>query len=249
MRLLRGGVAWFCGVGIFLAMLLLVLLMPLGGPRRWDRAARGLGRALLACFGQRVEIEGELPEPGPRGLVLVSNHVNFLDGFLLYGFLPLLFRVLEQREHFSWPLWGWFSRRFGNIPLDQSGGGRTAGALRAAGRALDAGTSILVFPEAHRSRDGRMADFHRGAFRLARHCGAAILPVVMCGAFAAYHKGGGGPRPGAVRLLLLPVWSPERVAGLGEKELRDAILGEMREALARGEAALEAGAAAEKATR
>ncbi len=232
MKFLRGILGWGAAFVVFLAILLcLVFLPPIGGRRRSIGLLKGLARGFVACFGVTIEKRGEALPSGGRGAVIVCNHVNFLDGFILYGHLPLPLRVLEQKEHFSWPLWGWLSRRFGNIPLDQSGGGGTALALLAARHALAEGSSILVFPEAHRTRDGRIAAFYRGAFRLARSCEATIIPVVISGAWDGYRKGGKAVKPGRIELATLPPWGPERYASVDEKTLRDALRSEMEVAV------------------
>jgi len=228
---LRTLLGWAGGVGVFALMILHVLVQPHWRDQgAWELRAKALARLLCACFGMRVTLTGGagLPEgPTPKGLVLVCNHVNFLDGFLLYGHLPLSFRVLDQAQHFSWPVWGWFSRRLGNISLDQSGGGRTAAALRAADRRLAGGAAILVFPEGHRTRDGSFLDFHRGAFRLAERSGALLQPLVIAGLWEVHRKGGGGIKPGPVELRVLEAWPPEAREGRGAAELRDLVRGAM----------------------
>jgi 1-acyl-sn-glycerol-3-phosphate acyltransferase len=230
----RSAVAWASGLAVFACMVLLLsALGPLVPPRRWDAMAKALSRLLIRCFRMRVRVEGGENLEGIETCILVSNHVNLLDGFLLYGMIPRFFRGLEQRQHFSWPVWGWFSRRFGNISLDQSGGGRTAGALRMAGTALASGISILVFPEGHRTRDGEIGAFARGAFRLAARNGAVLVPVVHAGSWEVFRKGGGGIRPGRVVLSILPPWEPSRYRDLGIEEFKEAVKAEMVAAYSR----------------
>ncbi|MCX7024563.1 MAG: lysophospholipid acyltransferase family protein [Spirochaetes bacterium] len=241
MRPLRSAWAWVSGVAVFALMALCMVFLPVfARPRAWDSIAKALSRLLASCFGMKVRVRGLENLDSTDGMVLVCNHVNLVDPFLLYGHVPLFFRGLEQADHFSWPVWGWLSRRFDNIPLDRSGGGSTAGALRAAGAALAAGTSILVFPEGHRTRDGGFGAFHRGAFRLAARQGATLVPIVQAGSWEVFRKGSLGIRPGPVELTVLPPWPRERYAGLDEsaflKLVREEMLGawaESREGIAR----------------
>jgi 1-acyl-sn-glycerol-3-phosphate acyltransferase len=230
----RSALAWASGIAVFACMVILLgLLGGLFPPRRWDGLAKRLSRALVRCFRMRVVVEGVENLEAVEACILVSNHVNLLDGFLLYGLIPRFFRGLEQRQHFSWPVWGWFSRRFGNIALDQSGGGRTASALRQAGRALASGISILVFPEGHRTRDGEIGPFARGAFRLAERNGAVLVPLVHAGSWEVFRKGGGGVVPGRVVLSILPPWGPERYRDLGIEEFKESVKAEMVAAYSR----------------
>jgi 1-acyl-sn-glycerol-3-phosphate acyltransferase len=50
----------------------------------------------------------------------MPNHVSFLDPFLLEGFVPSLIRGIEREDHFKWPIYGLYIKRFGNIPISQS---------------------------------------------------------------------------------------------------------------------------------
>ena len=44
---------------------------------------------------------------------------------------------------------------------------------------LAAGGNLFIFPEGHRSRDGRIGPFDQGAFKIARLCRAASIKVVL----------------------------------------------------------------------
>jgi long-chain acyl-CoA synthetase len=50
-----------------------------------------------------------------------------------------------------------------------------------AGRALDRGFNVLVFPEGTRSAEGRLAAFRPGIGLLAKQSGAKVLPVALRG--------------------------------------------------------------------
>ena len=234
MRLLRTAAAWAAGFFVFLGMVAVLLVLPgLIPRRRWESVLKALSRALVRCFGYRVRVEGLEHLPPSGAAVLVCNHVNFLDGFLLFGFLPRSFRALEQLQHFSWPVYGLLTRRFGNIALDQGGGGKTAGALRSAEDALRSGISLLIFPEGHRTRDGAFREFKRGAFRLAERSSVPVVPIVQRGAWELVHGGRRWLRAGPVTLKILPPWTADRRSGLSAEEVRDRLRAEMEAAFGR----------------
>ena len=210
-------ISWAGGSLVFAAIAAVIVVCPgLCRRERWEALLEILCRGLVRAFGYQVRVSGleNLPQAG--GYVLVCNHVNLVDAFLLFGYLPGSFRGLEQLQHFSWPVYGALTRRFWNIALDQSGGGRTASALMAAGEALRNGTSLLVLPEGHRTRDGRFGPFMRGAFRLANKTGAVLVPVVQRGTWEIFHKGAREVSLGPVDLIVLPPWPVERRAGLDD---------------------------------
>lgn len=228
MKTMRTLLSW-TGAAVVLAALAFVLVVCsfLFRRERWDSLFKALCRTLVRVFGYRVHVRGIENLPHAGGYVLVCNHVNLIDAFLLYGYLPCSFRGLEQQQHFSWPLYGRLIRRFGNIALDQSGGGRTAGALLAAGEALRNGTSLLILPEGHRTRTGRFGPFMRGAFRLANKNKAILVPVVQRGGWEVFHKGARQVDPGPVDLVVLPPWTVEHRAGLDDTAFCSAVRQEM----------------------
>jgi len=239
---LRSLAAWTGGVLVFAAMLLYLALAPVLLKRRsWEPGAKLLCRALARCFGYRVVLAGAEGIEGLGPVVLACNHVNLLDGFLLYGWLPLSFRGVELESHFSWPLYGWLTRRFGNIALDQGGGGRTAGALRTAEETLRSGVSLALFPEGHRTRDGRLRPFMRGAFRLAERTELSLVPVVQRGSWDVLRTGAFAVHPGTVELFVLPPWTPERRAAFEGDSWREAVRAEM-EAIYEGKSSTGASA-------
>ena len=189
------------GAAVFSFMsVVLLLLAGAASPPSYDAVLKLLCRLLVSCFGVRVETSGLEKLDRGKSYLFIANHVNILDGFILYGWLPWLFRGVELEEHFSWPVYGWFIRVFGNIPVSPGSSARTAAGLRKAVKALNAGVSILVLPEGHRTLTGEMGPFGRGAFRIAERTGAPIAPVVMAGAFSVMRRGRWTVRPGTVRL-------------------------------------------------
>jgi long-chain acyl-CoA synthetase len=68
---------------------------------------------------------------------------------------------------------------FNVFPLPRLGGFRRS--FEHAGRALDRGYSVLIFPEGHRSADGTLQPFRSGIGLLAQQAEAAVLPVALLG--------------------------------------------------------------------
>jgi long-chain acyl-CoA synthetase len=68
---------------------------------------------------------------------------------------------------------------FNVFPLPRLGGFRRS--FEHAGRALDRGYSVLIFPEGHRSADGQLQPFRSGIGLLAQQAQAAVLPIALVG--------------------------------------------------------------------
>ena len=97
--------------------LVLLVLAGAASPRSYDGVLKLLCRILVRCFPIRVEVSGLERLDRKKSYLFIANHVNILDGFVLYGYLPWLFRAVELERHFSWPVYGWFIRTFGNISV------------------------------------------------------------------------------------------------------------------------------------
>ncbi|MBN1146365.1 MAG: 1-acyl-sn-glycerol-3-phosphate acyltransferase [Anaerolineales bacterium] len=136
---------------------------------------KGLTRVLC-----RVEDEllDQVPTGGP--LILVCNHINFLD-------VPLVFTHLQPRpitgfaksETWDSPVLRPLFDLWGAIPLKR--GEADLGALRKGLQALEQGKIVAISPEGTRSGDGRLRKGLPGVVTLALRSGAPLLPLVYYG--------------------------------------------------------------------
>ena len=166
----------FIGMGFYRPQQLYILIQP-------------LCRLLLRVISVRVKVTGLDRFDSKRPYLIICNHESLLDAFICPGYIPMIFTVLELTDHFSWPVWGKMTQKWGNIPVRK---GNLKAALESLDRARDVlknGTSILVFPEGERTINGGMNNFRKGAFHLAKNARADILPIGMKGLWRAKTKG------------------------------------------------------------
>ncbi len=133
--------------------------------------------------GRRLPARRRAPLPPlPDGpLIFASNHESALDIWVLVEYLPRNVRFIAKRELFRIPVFGWYLRLGGHIPVDRGNHGQAVQSLRDAAAAVRAGTSLIVFPEGTRSRDGRVQPFKKGPFALAMEAGVPVVPVAVSG--------------------------------------------------------------------
>lgn len=119
-----------------------------------------------------------VPRVGP--LIIVTNHVNFLEVPIIYTQLyPRDAIGLAKRETWDNPLLGALANAWSAIPLDR--GTTDLQAMRGALRVLEEGKILVLAPEGSRSIDGRLRRGHGGVVQLALRSGAPILPVAHTG--------------------------------------------------------------------
>lgn len=134
----------------------------------------------LWLAGTRIALEPLPPLPdGP--VIFASNHESALDIWVLFCCLPRSVRFVAKRELFDMPVFGWYMRLGGHVPVDRAHHARAVASLQRAGELVRSGTSLIVFPEGTRSLDGRIAPFKKGPFVLALEAGVPIVPVAISG--------------------------------------------------------------------
>lgn len=179
-----------------------------------------LGKALfwvLFALGCRWEVGGREHVPPDGPLLVIANHLSWLDPPLVGTVLPRKVHFMAKHELFRNPLAAWVLRRLGAFPVRRGQPDRWA--LRHALDLLDRGAVVGLFPEGSRSR-GRLGPFEPGAALLAIKSGAPVLPVAIAGPY----------RPG--RRVRVRIGVPFRVEGSGGEGSIDAVAHRMREAVA-----------------
>src|SRR5260370_4547300 len=79
---------------------------------------------------------------------------------------------------------------FGNVPVPDVGRPSDLKRMwRLTQDAITGGTSLIIFPEAKRTRDGRVNEFQDGGFRVAQQLGIPIVPVSLVGSFQHHRTG------------------------------------------------------------
>jgi 1-acyl-sn-glycerol-3-phosphate acyltransferase len=129
----------------------------------------------------KIRREGyeRLPAEGPA--ILCPNHISFLDSAFLMMTVPRNISFVGKAEYMdSWKTKHLFPA-MGMIPIDRSGGEKSAAALEAAEQVLRRGELFGIFPEGTRSRDGYLYRGRTGAARLAVQVGCPIFPVGIVG--------------------------------------------------------------------
>jgi len=137
--------------GLALKLLIRAAEALLCGPRRpvspWVTVA--VCRLALRLLGMRARAEGQ-PWRGPGAML--ANHSSWLDILALNAQAPVTF--VAKAEVGGWPGIGWLARATGTLFVRREARGEVAAQARALAERIEAGQTLVLFPEGT-STDGR----------------------------------------------------------------------------------------------
>jgi acyl-[acyl-carrier-protein]-phospholipid O-acyltransferase/long-chain-fatty-acid--[acyl-carrier-protein] ligase len=169
----------FSGFGLFQ----LLTLTALGGALYtvWQ-LPQSLVRYLISRIfagGYRVEVVGFENLPAQGGVLMLGNHISWLDWAMVQIATPRPVRfVMHQSYYQRWYL-RWFLDFFGVIPIAS---GQSKESLEKINTLLQAGEVVCLFPEGAISRNGQLGEFKKGFERAAEGVeNAVILPFYLRG--------------------------------------------------------------------
>ena len=118
---------------------------------------------LIFSFFYKIDVQGLENLKAQKGVLLLGNHVSFLDWAFLQIATPRPIRFVIDRSYYE--LWYFkpIFKFFKAIPISTRGG---KNALKLVGEALENGDMVALFPEGHLTRNGHIGKFQKG-FELA----------------------------------------------------------------------------------
>lgn len=135
----------------------------------------------------RIKVEGrEKIRKGERYMI-VANHQSQLD-IMMSALLFADFKWVSKAEILKIPILGWQMALNNYITIRRGYVNSISKMMTDCENALEAGSSILLFPEGSRSESGNIQEFKPGAFILAAKKKVPVLPVVIYGTKDALPK-------------------------------------------------------------
>lgn len=132
---------------------------------------------LLSILAIRVEVSGAPPQSGAVPVMMVANHVSWLDIYVINAVRAA--RFVAKSEIRDWPLLGWFSEKAGTLFIERARWRHivTVNAQLAAG--LRQGDTFAVFLEATTSAGNVVMPFHGSLLQPVIECGVPLHPVAI----------------------------------------------------------------------
>lgn len=153
-------------------------------------AAPGFALIIRAITLGRFKIIYDPKFDPKRKSVFCMNHTSVLDAFAASAAIPHTFCGVMNAWHAHIPCYGWLMVLSKGIFVRKKDRGRILEVITMEARdRLRQGFSVLAFPEAHRTRDGKIRPFKKGVFLMARDAGAPIVPMAVRGMYDLNKRG------------------------------------------------------------
>jgi len=157
---------------------------------------------LTRVAGVRIRVTGMENIDKEQTYVFAGNHTSQFDIYSFQARFPHDFRWIAKKELFRIPIFGPAMRKVGFISIDRSHGRKALKSLNKAAKRIADGSSVLIFPEGTRSKNGRLHAFKSGAILLAIKSGVPVVPVGFNNVSQVLPKGKLLPRGGEVEIRI-----------------------------------------------
>lgn len=149
-------------------------------------ALRALMRLLF-----RVEVRGSFANIPPERLLVVANHESFLDGLLLGLFLPFNPVFVIHTGVVKNPMFRLVLSLCDYLTVEPA----NPMAMKQVIRLLEAGRTVVIFPEGRITTTGSLMKVYEGPAFVAAKTGATVLPIRLHGTTRTYFSRMGGAYP------------------------------------------------------
>ena len=140
----------------------------------------------VMLFVFRLKFVGQENLPAEGGVIVAFNHKSNFDPVMAGLSCKRKLRFMAKEELFKNPLFGALIKALGAFPVRRGKG--DIGAIKASLKILGEGNVMLMFPEGHRIKDGRMVKAKPGVALIAQRAQVPVVPVCISGEYKWMHK-------------------------------------------------------------
>lgn len=165
-------------------------------------------RCVCSLLFVRVKVVGRNKIDRNKPYVFVANHQSAFDIWSIYGYLGHPFKWMMKKSLEKVFLVGPACKSIGHVFVDDSSIAGIKDTIEHAKKTLKGNMSLVIFPEGHRSFDGKLIPFKRGAFMLAGEFGMPVVPITIDGAYKVLPRSTYNIRPGKITITIHDVIYP-----------------------------------------
>jgi len=157
-------------------MVLAALVYPRVSVERQQGMIRDWSQRMLALCGIKLVVH-QHGEVLPRGAMVVSNHISWIDIYVIDAWRPTPF--VSKAEIAKWPVIGWLAKTIGTVFIQRDKRSDAKKIMHQLADLLSAGGLIAVFPEGTTTDGLTVRPFHANMFQAPVLAGAPIQPVCL----------------------------------------------------------------------
>ncbi|HXH00625.1 MAG TPA: MFS transporter, partial [Xanthomonadaceae bacterium] len=162
---------------------------------------------LLVKSLYRLRLRGIEHIPDTGAVLIVCNHVSYMDALILAGAIPRPVRFVMYHRIFHAPGLNWIFRTAKAIPIASGREDRQLKeqAFAAIDAALVEGKVVCIFPEGALTPDGEIAPFKQGVERILQQRSVPVIPMALRGMWASmWSRRGARAEAGRIGRARLP---------------------------------------------
>lgn len=162
---------------LFRGVLTVAVVFPFLGRERRKQSVHRWSARVLSIVNVVPSLHGAPPVAAHRPLVLVANHVSWLDVQVIHAVWQV--RFVAKSEVRDWPVIGWLSARTGTLFIERGSGRHAVRINQAIHAAFVDGDAVGVFPEGTTTEGDIVGKFHASLLQPAVDEEALVCPVAL----------------------------------------------------------------------
>jgi 1-acyl-sn-glycerol-3-phosphate acyltransferase len=190
-------------------------------PKRLHWYAKLICRIMLLGAGQLISRQGKIPDPPKGPYLYLFNHQSLLDPFVMGATVKEYISAVGGDFQFDWPVWGRLVKRYGAIPIIRENLKKAIHSLSLTEEEIRKGTSFIISPEGTRTLTGKMNEFKKGPFHVAKNTGVTLVPVGIMGAYSSKRRLDWRLYPGIIKVRYGKPIQHDYYKDMSIEELRD----------------------------
>ncbi|HVL01079.1 MAG TPA: lysophospholipid acyltransferase family protein [Dongiaceae bacterium] len=131
---------------------------------------------MLRILNVDVDVIGTIPHEKDGAVILIANHISWVDIPLIGGQTPVNF--LSKAEVLQWPLVGSIAQTVGTLFIHR-GSGDTEHVMHVMHERLSHNLSVLFFPEGTTTDGTKVRRFHKKLFKVCHDTDVQVVPLLI----------------------------------------------------------------------
>jgi 1-acyl-sn-glycerol-3-phosphate acyltransferase len=152
------------------------------------RRSQKIAKYVLKVTKTSMEVSGVENIP-KENCVFIANHQAIFDGFALLAYIDKPFGFIAKKEIQKIPLVSSWLKSIGSIYMNRQSPRESIKTIQEGVEKINAGHSMMIFPEGTRSLKSKMNSFKKGSMKLAIKSKVPIVPITIDGSYNVLEVG------------------------------------------------------------